>query len=34
MKTTVKKTYVKPTLAKQQTLAAITAETSSKVPPP
>lgn len=34
MKTTVKKTYVKPTLAKQRTLAAITAGASSKTPPP
>ena len=32
MKTVAKKTYVKPTVTKQQTLAAITADTSSKPP--
>ena len=32
MKTTAKKTYAKPTLTKQQTLAVITAATSSKPP--
>jgi hypothetical protein len=31
MKTTAKKTYAKPTLTKQQALAAITALTGSKV---
>jgi len=30
MRTAVKKTYVKPTFVKQQTLAVITAVTSSK----
>lgn len=32
MKTALKKTYVKPTLTKQQTLAAITAAPGSKAP--
>jgi hypothetical protein len=32
MKTTAKKTYVKPTVTKQQVLAAITAVASSKKP--
>ena len=34
MKTITKKAYVKPTVTKQQTLAAITAADGSTKPPP